>query len=80
MDTHKDFHVLVILDGLGRPVSSGSFSSNEKGCKRLAEEIGGPSGCATIGMEGTTSYGAVLCSYLMKSGYAVLEVLRPKKE
>lgn len=79
-DTHKDFRVLVILDGLGRPVSSGSFSANEKGCKRLAEEIGDPSGCLAVGTEGTTSYGAGPCSYLMKSGYAVFKALRPKKE
>ena len=80
VDTHKDFHVLVILDSLGRPVSSGSFSASEEGYKRLAKEIGDPSGCLAVGMEGTTSYGAGLCSYLMKSGYAVFEVLRPKKE
>lgn len=80
VDTHKDFHVLVVLDGLGRPVSSGSFSADEKGYKQLAEEIGDPSGCVAGGMEGTTSYGAGLCSHLMGSGYAVFEVLRPKRE
>lgn len=31
-------------------------------------------------MEGTTSYGAGLCSYLMERGYDVFEVLRPKRE
>lgn len=33
-----------------------------------------------VGIEGTTSYGAVLCSHLMESGYAVFEVLRHKRE
>lgn len=80
VDTHKDFHVLVILDSLGRFVSSGSFSASEEGYRRLAEEIGDPSGCLAVGMEGTASYGAGLCSHLMESGYAVFEVLRPKKE
>ena len=80
VDTHKDFHVLVILDSLGRLVSSGSFSASEEGYRRLAEEIGDPSGCLAVGMEGTASYGAGLCSHLMESGYAVFEVLRPKKE
>lgn len=80
VDTHKDFHVLVVLDGLGRPVSSGSFSADERGYRQLAEEIGDPSGSTAVGMEGTTSYGAGLCSYLMKTGYAVFEVLRPKRE
>lgn len=36
VDTHKDFHVLVVLDGLGRPVSSGSFSADERGYRQLA--------------------------------------------
>lgn len=80
VDAHKDFHVPVILDSLGRPVSSGSFSASEEGCRRLAEEIGDPSGCLAAGMEGTTSYGAGPCSCLMESGYAVFEFLRPKKE
>lgn len=80
VDTHKDFHVLVVLDSLGRLVSSGSFSADEKGYRQLAEEIGDPSGCVAVGMEGTTSYGAGLCSYLMESGYAVFEALRPKRE
>ena len=80
VDTHKDFHVLVILDSLGRPVSSGSFSASEEGYRRLAKEIGDPSGCVAVGMEGTTSYGAGLCSYLMESGYAVFEAPRPKRE
>lgn len=80
VDTHKDFHVLVILDSLGRLVFSGSFSASEEGYRRLAKEIGDPSCCLAVGMEGTTSYGAGLCSYLMKSGYAVFEVLRPKRE
>lgn len=79
-DTHKDFHVPVILDSLGRPVSSGSFSADEEGHKQLAEEIGDPSGCMAVGMEGTTSYGAGLRSYLMESGHAAFEALRPKRE
>ena len=78
--THEDFHVPVILDSLGGLVSSGSFSAGEEGCRRLAEEIGGPSGCPAVGVEGTTSYGAGLCSHLMKGGCAVFEALRPKRE
>ena len=30
VDTHKDFHVLVVLDGLGRPVSSGLLMFTKK--------------------------------------------------
>lgn len=54
VDTHKDFHVPVILDNLGGLVSSGSFSASEEGYKRLAKEIGDPSSCMAVGMEGTT--------------------------
>lgn len=52
VDTHRDFHVLVILDSLGRLVSSGSFPASEEGYKRLAKEIGDPSSCLAAGMGG----------------------------
>lgn len=50
------------------------------GYKQLAEGIGDPSGCVAVGIEGTTSYGAGLCSHLMESAYAAFKALRPKGE
>ena len=42
VDTHKDVHVLCLLDGLGRKIWSGSFGADPEGYDRLAEAIGDP--------------------------------------
>lgn len=42
VDTHKDVHVLCLLDGLGRKIRSGSFGADPEGYDRLAEAIGDP--------------------------------------
>ena len=60
VDTHKDVHVLCLLDGLGRKIWSGSFGADPEGYDRLAEAIGDPGSCAVVGVEGTASYGAGL--------------------
>ena len=80
VDTHKDVHVLCLLDGLGRKIWSGSFRADPEGYDRLAEAIGDPGGCLVVGVEGTASYGAGLTRRLVELGYNVVEVLRPKRD
>ena len=80
VDTHKDVHVLCLLDGLGRKIWSGSFRADPEGYDRLAETIGDPGSCAVVGVEGTASYGAGLTRRLAELGYNVVEVLRPKRD
>ena len=80
VDTHKDVHVLCLLDGLGRKIRSGSFGADPEGYDRLAEAIGDPGGCLVVGVEGTASYGAGLTRRLVELGYNVVEVLRPKRD
>lgn len=80
VDTHKDVHVLCLLDGLGRKIWSGSFGADPEGYDRLAEAIGDPGSCAVVGVEGTASYGAGLTRRLVELGYNVVEVLRPKRD
>ena len=77
VDTHKDVHVLCLLDGLGRKIRSGSFGADPEGYDRLAEAIGDPGSCMVVGVEGTASYGAGLTRRLVELGYNVVEVLRP---
>ena len=52
VDTHKDVHVLCLLDGLGRKIRSGSFGADPEGYDRLAEAIGDPGSCMVVGVEG----------------------------
>lgn len=80
VDTHKDVHVLCLLDGLGRKIRSGSFGADPEGYDRLAEAIGDPGSCMVVGVEGTASYGAGLTRRLAELGYNVVEVLRPKRD
>ena len=37
VDTHKDVHVLCLLDGLGRKIWSGSFGADPEGYDRLCQ-------------------------------------------
>lgn len=80
VDTHKDVHVLCLLDGLGRKIWSGSSGADPEGYDRLAEAIGDPGSCMVVGVEGTASYGAGLTRRLVELGYNVVEVLRPKRD
>lgn len=80
VDTHKDKHVLCLLDGLGRKTFVGEFPADAAGYDALAEAIGGPARCAVVGVEGTASFGAGLTARLQGLGYDVVEVLRPKRD
>ena len=80
VDTHKDAHVLCLLDSLGRRLSSASFPADADGYDALARAIGDPGDCMVVGVEGTASYGAGLARRLAELGYNVVEVLRPKRD
>jgi transposase len=79
VDTHKDAHVAVALDGLGRHLGGLSVPATTAGYKRL---LGWARGFGTIehaGVEGTGSFGAGLARFLRTEGIEVFEVIRPKR-
>lgn len=78
IDTHKKKHALCLLDGWGRKTFESFFSADEKGYAEIAEAIGNPEDCIVVGIEGTMSYGAGVCRYLVEKGYPVVEVLGPE--
>lgn len=80
VDTHKDAHVLCVLDALGRKILARSFPATAEGYDELAAAIGSPEECLVVGVEGTASYGSGLAKRLAELGYEVREVLRPKRE
>lgn len=80
VDTHKDVHVLCVIDALGRKVREGAFPATPNGYRDLADAIGEPGGCLVVGVEGTCSFGAGLAAHLADSGFNVVEVLRPKRD
>ena len=78
VDTHKDFHVAVALDGIGRHRGTLSVLANlAAGYKRLvdwAEEFGP---LKHAGVEGTGSFGAGLSRFLKGRRIKVSEVKCP---
>lgn len=78
VDTHKDVHVAVALDELGRHLGELKVPTTVEGYRKLlrwAEQLG----CVRCaGIEGTGSYGAGLTRHLRAAGIKIMEVERPK--
>jgi transposase len=79
VDTHKDVHVAVALDQLGRRLGIASFATDDTHHQLLWDWAGGFGSLAQAGVEGTGSYGYRLAQYLTGRGVAVLEVNRPNR-
>ena len=79
VDTHKDQHVAVALDGRGVrldekhvPVATCGYEELERWPCNLGQVY-------AFGVEGTGSYGAGLARFLTDRGYTVVEVNRPDR-
>ena len=79
VDTHKDFHVAVALDGLGRRLGTLSIPTTRSGYEKLAEWANGFGPLESVGIEGTGSFGAGLTRFLRAEGTRVFEVDRPRR-
>jgi transposase len=78
VDTHKDTHVAVALDRLGRRLGQCEVATTNAGCLelvRFAEALGRPG----FALEGAGSYGAGLARVLVAAGFSVYEVERPSR-
>ena len=79
VDTHKDFHVAVALDALGRRLGTLSIPTTRSGYEKLAEWANGFGPLESVGIEGTGSFGAGLTRFLRAEGTRVFEVDRPRR-
>jgi transposase len=80
VDTHKDEHVAVALDGLGGRLGELVIVANPDGYAELsawADELGAVAG---FGVEGTGSYGSGLARFLRRHARTVIEVSRPPRK
>ncbi len=80
VDTHKDEHLAVALDGLGGRLAELAIAANPDGYARLlgcADDLGA---VAVFGVEGTGSYGSGLARFLRRHGRKVIEVSRPPRK
>lgn len=80
VDTHKDFHVGVVVDGLGRSLGQGTFAATPDGYAELLSWMGSCGELGMVGVEGTGSWGAGLTRFLTSEGVQVVEVLRPNRQ
>jgi transposase len=78
VDTHKQWHVVVALDRLGRLVDSLTLEATRVGYQQLlswARGLGEP----VFGIEGCGGYGAGLTAFLADHGETVFECERPRR-
>jgi transposase len=79
VDTHKDVHVAVALDQLGRRVGVASFATDDAHHQVLWDWVADLGSLAQAGVEGTGSFGYRLAQYLTGRGVTVYEVNRPNR-
>jgi transposase len=79
VDTHKDVHVAVVLDRLGRRLAVRSFPATDAGNTQLAAWLGGLGLVTGAGVEGTGSYGYRLARLLAEVGLRVWEINCPDR-
>jgi transposase len=80
VDTHAEFHVIAVVDGVGRVLGTAQFDATPKGYKALLAWATSHGEVALVGVEGTGSYGAGLQRYLAQAGTKVVEVVRPNRQ
>jgi transposase len=78
--THKDTHVAVALDHLGRQLGASSFPSTGKGCRALLEWLRQFGEVERVGIEGCGSYGAGLARLVRAAEIDVIEICRPNRQ
>jgi transposase len=79
VDTHKEFHVVVVLDELGRKLDTATFPTTARGYRDLTGWVSGFGEVLALGVEGTASWGAGLCRHLRARGLNVIEVNQPDR-
>jgi transposase len=79
VDTHKDVHVAVVLDRLGRRLAVREFPATDAGNTQLARWLAGLGPVTDAGVEGTGSYGYRLARLLADEGLRVWEVNCPDR-
>jgi transposase len=80
VDTHKEMHVAVVLDSLGRRIGSTTIPTTSAGYRHLLAWAETHGKVEAFGVEGTGSYGAALARHLRAGGHQVIEVVRPNRQ
>lgn len=79
VDTHKDAHVAVAKDHLGRHLGENSIPTTPRGYRDLLSWAESHGEVEAWGVEGTGSYGAGLARFLHGADQVVIEINRPDR-
>ena len=79
VDTHKDQHVAVAIDGRGVRLGERHVPATTCGYEELERWSRSLGGIRAFGIEGTSSYGAGVARFLTGRGHTVIEVNRPDR-
>ncbi|MFE4814869.1 transposase [Streptomyces sp. NPDC056704] len=79
VDTHKDVHVAVVVTKLGARLGACLFQATAAGYQEMLAWARSFGDLHHPGVEGTGSYGAALCRYLLSQNVQVIEVNRPDR-
>lgn len=80
IDTHKEIHVIAVLDELGRLLGTATFPATPAGYRQLTRWLTGHGEVLAVGVEGTGSWGAGLSRHLRQRGFNVIEVNRTNRQ
>lgn len=80
VDTHKDQHVAVALDGLGGNLDDRAVAATNDGYAELLAWALDLGPVTAFGVEGCGSYGIGLARFLRRHGHKVVEVSRPPRK
>jgi transposase len=80
VDTHKDLHVVAVIDAVGRLLATESFPTTRHGYRRLLRWLASHGELVAVGVEGCGSWGAGLARYLTARSVRVVEVNRPNRQ
>ena len=72
MDTHADLHHAAVVDPLGRSLADHTFPTTSAGYADLARWCAQFGRVLSVGIEGTSSYGAALTRQLREGGMRVV--------
>lgn len=79
VDTHLDVHVGAVISQSGKLLGTRSVSTNSTGYLDLFRWASSFGSFGRAGIEGTGTYGAGLCRFLVDKGISVIEVNRPDR-
>ncbi len=80
VDTHKDAHVAVAKDHLGRHLGENTIPTTPRGYRELLAWAESHGEVEAWGIEGTGSYGAGLSRFLRGADQTVIEINRPDRK